>query len=79
MDDCLFCKIVAGEIPAEIVYDCWLDPLVQGAICEAVAAIHPVAEGQYRLWGGAVIGKFIALERPKKIVQTWLRSKTASA
>ena len=57
--------------PRPIVYDTWLNQFEHGAITEALAFITPQVEGSFRLWGGAVTGQFLALERPTKIVKTW--------
>jgi activator of HSP90 ATPase len=35
------------------------------------AKSNPTVSGEYSLFGGSVSGKYVSLERPKKIVQTW--------
>ncbi|MGJ1287372.1 SRPBCC domain-containing protein [Sphingobacterium spiritivorum] len=35
------------------------------------ASIDPVEGGEFSMWDGAIIGKFISLEPSKKIVQQW--------
>ena len=57
--------------PPILVYAMWLDQAQHGMITEAFAKINGVIGGQYELWNGVVRGKFLQLEKPKKIVQTW--------
>ena len=57
--------------PPSLVYRGWLDSYIHGALSEAMAAIDPRVDGEYRLWSGTVQGRFIQLEPYKKIVQTW--------
>ena len=64
----LHCELTA---PREVVFDIWLNQYEQGNITEAIAFITPKVEGRYRLWGGAVSGQFMAIERPEKLVMTW--------
>ena len=59
------------------VYSLWIDPPQQGLITEAFAKINPRPNGSYELWGGVVRGKFILLDPPKKIIQTWRTSEFA--
>src|SRR5690606_9128686 len=33
--------------------------------------INPSVGGEFSLWGGAITGKFLELDPPKKIVQEW--------
>ena len=39
--------------PPKVVYSSWMDSWIHGAITEALAAINPVVEGDYRLWSGS--------------------------
>ena len=57
------------------VYSLWIDPPQQGLITEAFAKINPTRNGSYELWGGVVRGKFIHLDAPRKIIQTWRTSE----
>ena len=57
------------------VYALWIDPPQQGMITEAFAKINPRIDGSYELWDGVVRGKFILLDAPKKIIQTWRTSE----
>jgi len=64
----LHCDLTA---PREVVFDTWLNQFEQGNITEAIAFITPRVEGGFRLWGGAVTGQFMAIERPHTLVMTW--------
>ena len=57
--------------PPELVYKGWLDSYIHGAISEALAAIDPKVDGEYRLWSGSVQGRFTQLITNKKISMTW--------
>ena len=63
--------------PPPVVYRGWLDSYIHGAISEAMAAINPVVNGEYRLWSGTVQGRFLELDPNKKIVQTWRTAEFA--
>ena len=57
--------------PPKVVYSSWMDSWIHGAITEALAAINPVVEGEYRLWSGSVHGRFVDLAPNKMIKMTW--------
>ena len=57
--------------PPAVVYKGWLDSWIHGAITEALAAINPQVEGEYRLWSGSVHGRFLDLVPNKTIQMTW--------
>ena len=44
----------------------------QGEITQALAKVHPVVEGQFELWNGAVkkVG-FLDIIKPKQLQLTW--------
>lgn len=58
-------------VPPALVYDTWLDSARHSLLAQAPALIDPRVGGQYSLWGGAVTGEFVFLERPRVIAQTW--------
>ena len=64
----LHCELTA---PREVVFDTWLNQFEQGNITGAIAFITPRVEGHFRLWGGAVTGQFLSIERPHTLVMTW--------
>jgi len=49
----------------------WLNPIIQGQMTEQMAEIDPRPNGRFRLWGGAVEGKFIAINAYSNIKMTW--------
>ncbi|MGC6510322.1 MAG: SRPBCC domain-containing protein [Myxococcota bacterium] len=57
--------------PPAVVYDGWITPAVHGHYAEAFVKMDPRPEGRFELWGGAVRGQFIDLQRPKEIRMTW--------
>lgn len=40
-------------------------------ISDCLLKSNPTPESEYSLFGGSVKGKYVSLDRPKKIVQTW--------
>lgn len=57
--------------PPAVIYKGWLDSWIHGAITEALAAINPQVEGEYRLWSGSVYGRFLSLVPNQTIKMTW--------
>ena len=57
--------------PPQLVYNGWLDSWIHGAITEALAAIDPRVEGDFRLWSGSVRGKFVNLIPNQQCQMTW--------
>lgn len=57
--------------PPEVVFDGWLTPSVHGHYAEAFVKMDPKPEGFFELWGGAVTGQFLDLQRPTEINMTW--------
>jgi activator of HSP90 ATPase len=57
--------------PKEIVFQSWLNQFQQGAITQALCYITPEVRGRIELWNGAVIGKFLQIEKNKQLVLTW--------
>ena len=64
----LECELLS---PPEVIYKGFMDSWIHGAITEALAAIDPRVEGEFRLWSGSVRGKFLDLIPNKKIKMTW--------
>ena len=48
-------------------FSAWLNPIIQGQMTEQLAEIDPRPEGRFRLWGGAVEGKFIEINAHRNI------------
>ena len=57
--------------PKEPVFNAWLNQFQQGAITQALAFITPEINGKIELWNGAVIGRFLQIEKYKRLVLTW--------
>jgi len=57
--------------PPKAVYQGWLDSWIHGAITEALAAIEPKVEGNFRLWSGSVQGKILDLIPNQKCTMSW--------
>ena len=57
--------------PPELIYRGWMDSYIHGAITEALAAIQPEVGGAFRLWSGAVQGRFLQIIPNKQITMSW--------
>ena len=64
----LYCNLNTTK---EQVFNAWLNQFQQGAITQALAFIVPEVNGRVELWNGAVIGRFLQIDKYKRIVLTW--------
>jgi activator of HSP90 ATPase len=58
-------------VEREVVFAAWTDSWKQGEITQALAKVHPIVEGQFELWNGAVKGQFLNIKKPKQLKMTW--------
>lgn len=58
-------------VDREVVFAAWTDSWKQGEITQALAKVNPVPEGTFELWNGAVKGKFLDVQTPKKLKISW--------
>ena len=64
----LHCNITA---PKELLFNSWLNQFQQGAITQALCYLTPEINGRVELWNGAVLGRFLVIEKNKRLVMTW--------
>lgn len=57
--------------PQRIVFEGWLTPAIHGHYAEAFVKMDPRPEGRFELWGGAVRGQFLDIQRHREIKMTW--------
>ena len=57
--------------PQSVVFDGWLTPAIHGHYAEAFVKMDPRPEGHFELWGGAVRGQFLDIQRPREVQMTW--------
>ncbi len=55
----------------EQVFDAWMSSKGHGAMTLTECNIDPTVGGAYEAGDGYISGRTIALERPRRIVQTW--------
>ncbi len=58
-------------VDRDVVFAAWTDSWKQGEITQALAKVNPVAEGTFELWNGAVKGKFLDIQKPKRLKISW--------
>jgi activator of HSP90 ATPase len=70
---------LSAILPAEPeeVYDSWLDSRRHSAMTGAEAHASAKAGAEFTAWDGYISGRNIALERPRRIVQSWRTSQFA--
>lgn len=70
---------LSAILPAEPeeVYDSWLDSRGHSAMTGAEAHASAKAGAEFTAWDGYISGRNIALERPRRIVQSWRTSQFA--
>lgn len=59
----------------EEVYDAYLDPKKHAAFTGAGATGVPKEGGKFTAWDGYISGKFLKLEKGKRIVQEWVTTE----
>lgn len=64
----LYCDLNSSKEP---VFNAWLNQFQQGAITQALAFITPEVNGKIELWNGAVTGRFLQIEKHKRLILTW--------
>ena len=64
----LHCDLPSAKEP---VFNAWLNQFQQGAITQALAFITPEVNGKIELWNGAVLGRFLQIEKHKRLVLSW--------
>lgn len=59
----------------EDVFNAYLDPKTHSAFTGAKATGAPKEGGKFTAWDGYIFGKFIKLEKGRRIVQEWMTSE----
>ena len=72
---------VSDIIPAEpeAVYNAWLNSEEHGLMTGASAQVSDIVGETFEAWDGYIQGKNIALEYPKRILQSWRTSEFEDA
>ena len=63
----------------EAVYNAWLNSEEHGLMTGAAAQVSDVVGETFEAWDGYIQGKNIALEYPKRILQSWRTSEFEDA
>jgi activator of HSP90 ATPase len=63
------------EASPEEVYEAYLDPKKHAAFTGAGATGVPKAGGDFTAWDGYISGKYLKLEKGKRIVQEWVTTE----
>jgi len=63
-------KVLIAASPEE-VYDAYVDPKKHAEFTGSPAAGRPRVGGSFTAWDGYISGKFLVLERGKRVVHEW--------
>ncbi len=64
-------QTVIVDAPPEAVYEAYVDPAKHAAFTGSPATGKPKVGSKFTAWDGYITGKYVKLERGKKIVHEW--------
>jgi len=62
-------------VEPQVLFKAWLDGRAHGAFTGGAASIEPKVGGAFTAWDGYIQGKTLALDPPRRILQTWRTSE----
>ncbi len=68
---------LSDDIPAtpQAVYDAWMSSTGHTAMTGSPAVVDPQVGGAFEAWDGYIVGRTLALEPGRRIVQSWRTSE----
>ena len=64
-------KIIIPKVSPKEVYEAYVDPKKHSEFTDSEATGKPVVGGKFTAWDGYISGKFLELEKSKRVVQEW--------
>lgn len=62
-------KIIIPKVSPKEVYEAYVDPKKHSEFTDSEATGKPVVGGKFTAWDGYISGKFLELEKSKRVVQ----------